>query len=77
MNRQTLKWTLRLTLLAGLLPNFASGQVSPERLAAIGSRLQQAKAFFQKMPERDRRRLSGAALISFNWQSPGTGSSPT
>jgi hypothetical protein len=39
----------------------AGGQVAPQRSEAIRSRLQQTKAFFQKMPEKRRQMLSGAA----------------
>jgi hypothetical protein len=39
----------------------AGGQVSPQRLEAIRSRLHQAKVFFDKMPETRRQALSSAA----------------
>lgn len=39
----------------------AQGQVSPQNLAAVQSRLHQAKVFFDKMPETRRHMLSGGA----------------
>lgn len=50
-----------LWLLLSVFGSVARAQVVPQRLEAIRSRLQQTKAFFQKMPEKHRQVLSGAA----------------
>ena len=44
-----------------LFGSVAEGQVSPQSLEIIRSRLHQAKIFFDKMPETRRQVLSGAA----------------
>ncbi len=48
--------------LVGLVIDSASwAQVPAERLEAIKARLEQVKAFSQKLPEKHRQMLSGAA----------------
>ena len=48
-------------LFLSVFGSLAGGQMAPQRLETIRSRLQQTKAFFQKMPETHRQVLSGAA----------------
>jgi hypothetical protein len=65
MKVKKLRYALAFSSLMAILPVSARGQVNPERLAAVGSRLQQAHALYQKMSDRDRQRLSAAARNLF------------